>query len=154
MNFYHGFEDELIKIAKKKERIPGGASKDVPEEELNKKQLRAGVKVEKEHTPKASVAREIARDHLSEQRDKGEKQDYYTRLKKMEGSFKKADDEGGEEEKATGKMPGNVQNILKAFFRAHPSPSDDQVHELAEVHNVSPHVLEQQIYKLLGKALK
>ena len=44
-----------------------------------KDQLRMGIKVEKEHTTKPKIAREIALDHL------GEKPDYYTRLKKVEG---------------------------------------------------------------------
>ena len=42
------------------------------------KQLKMGIKVEKEHTSNDKIAREIALDHL------GELPDYYTRLKKME----------------------------------------------------------------------
>lgn len=42
------------------------------------KQLEAGIKVEHEHTKEASVAREIALDHLNE------KPDYYVKLKKVE----------------------------------------------------------------------
>src|SRR3990167_1478542 len=41
-------------------------------------QLRAGIKIELEHTSKKDVAREIALDHLNE------KPDYYTQLKKVE----------------------------------------------------------------------
>lgn len=41
-------------------------------------QLKAGVKVEYEHTKDTALAREIALDHLSELPD------YYTRLTKME----------------------------------------------------------------------
>jgi hypothetical protein len=42
------------------------------------KALEDGVKVEREHTSDAKVAREIALDHI------GERPDYYKRLKKVE----------------------------------------------------------------------
>lgn len=42
-------------------------------------QLKMGIQVEQEHTSDSKVARKIALDHL------GEKPDYYTRLKKVEG---------------------------------------------------------------------
>ena len=45
-----------------------------------KKQLQAGIKVEKEHTTKENVAREIALDHLNEDPK------YYIKLKKVEKS--------------------------------------------------------------------
>lgn len=45
-------------------------------------QLKQGIKIEKEHTTNAKVAREIALDHL------GERPDYYKRLKKVEESTK------------------------------------------------------------------
>lgn len=44
----------------------------------NSSQLKAGTKVEKEHTNNPRIARRIAKDHLAEFGD------YYTRLKKME----------------------------------------------------------------------
>lgn len=43
-----------------------------------KQQLVAGIKVEKEHTTKSSVAKEIALDHLNEDPE------YYIKLKKVE----------------------------------------------------------------------
>lgn len=48
-----------------------------------KKQLQIGIKVEKEHTPNESMAKEIAMDHLVELPD------YYTRLNKMEKNAEK-----------------------------------------------------------------
>ena len=44
------------------------------------KQIAMGMEIEKEHSKSASVAREIALDHLAELPD------YYTKLKKMEKS--------------------------------------------------------------------
>ena len=49
-----------------------------------KKELEMGIKVEKEHTPDAKKAQEIAMDHLTEFPD------YYTRLAKMEKSGEKS----------------------------------------------------------------
>lgn len=46
-----------------------------------RKQLKQGISVEKEHTSKTPVAKEIALDHLKELPD------YYTRLKKMEEEY-------------------------------------------------------------------
>ncbi len=43
-----------------------------------KKQLEAGIEVEKEHTSKREVAEEIALDHLNEDPE------YYIKLKKVE----------------------------------------------------------------------
>lgn len=42
--------------------------------------IKAGSKVEREHTTHADVAREIATDHVAE------RPDYYKRLKKVEGN--------------------------------------------------------------------
>lgn len=67
-----------------KDKIKGGAADNVSEDEVNKKQLDMGQKVEMEHTDDPEIAREIARDHLAEQLAEGvdkEDQDYYTKLK-------------------------------------------------------------------------
>lgn len=53
----------------------------VPVSQINR-QLKMGIKVEKEHTKDASLAKDIAMDHLSEMPD------YYTRLEKMEKTAK------------------------------------------------------------------
>jgi hypothetical protein len=55
----------------------------VPDERFNRKQLKMGIKIEKEHTDSPTVAKAIAHDHLSEIPD------YYTRLKKMEKDAEK-----------------------------------------------------------------
>jgi len=71
---------------KQKDKIKGGKGDKVPESKLSKKQLDMGQKVEKEHTSDPEAAREIARDHLSEELQEGKgkkKQKYYSKLKKM-----------------------------------------------------------------------
>ena len=72
-----------------KNYIQGGKGDKVPFSNLNQGQLKKGVKVEREHTSNKRIAKEIAGDHLSEQMQSGEKQDYYTRLHKMEAGFVK-----------------------------------------------------------------
>jgi hypothetical protein len=54
------------------------------EDDIDKKELEMGIKVEAEHTNYPAMARRIAMDHLAEFPD------YYTRLKKMEDDAKKA----------------------------------------------------------------
>lgn len=71
---------------KPKDSIEGGKGDDIPESKLNKKQLDMGQKVEMEHTNDPELAREIARDHLSEELKDGkekDKQEYYTKLKQI-----------------------------------------------------------------------
>jgi len=47
-----------------------------PDSNFNKTQLRMGVKIEKEHTNSAKIAKQIAKAHLNENPK------YYTKLKK------------------------------------------------------------------------
>jgi len=55
-----------------------GKHNDVPDSKFDQKELKMGIGVEKEHTDDESIAKNIAKDHLSEIPD------YYTRLTKME----------------------------------------------------------------------
>ena len=49
----------------------------VPDSSFNRKQLSAGIKVEKEHTSNSCLAKQIAKAHLVENKN------YYKILKKM-----------------------------------------------------------------------
>ena len=60
-----------------------GRHQDVPDSKYDQKELEEGQIIEKEHTDCPILAKEIAKDHLSEYPD------YYTRLKKMEEEAKK-----------------------------------------------------------------
>jgi hypothetical protein len=51
---------------------------DVPDKKFNREQLRAGTKVEHEHTDNDALAKQIAKAHLSEDKN------YYKKLKVME----------------------------------------------------------------------
>ena len=53
-------------ILQEREAIPGGRAAGMKPKQFPKKQLKMGVKVEHEHSPKTNVAREIAMDHLTE----------------------------------------------------------------------------------------
>lgn len=54
-----------------------------PDKEFNQTQLRAGTRIELEHTKNKSVAKTIAKAHLMEHPD------YYKALRKMETQLKK-----------------------------------------------------------------
>jgi hypothetical protein len=65
------------------EYIKGGLSSGMPDSMFDKNQLEKGVKVELEHTPNKNIAKEIAKDHLSENSK------YYDYLEDMEKKMKK-----------------------------------------------------------------
>jgi len=60
------------------DKIPGGKSDNAPDSDFDAEELAKGIKVELEHTDDKELAKEIAKDHLSEFPD------YYTRLIDME----------------------------------------------------------------------
>ena len=70
---------EKIKITiKEKEKLIGGAGDYRPDSDFDPVQLQNGIKHELEHTKDHKVAKEIAKDHLSEDPN------YYKKLKKIE----------------------------------------------------------------------
>tara|TARA_B100001778_G_scaffold334491_1_gene346138 strand:+ start:28251 stop:28475 length:225 start_codon:yes stop_codon:yes gene_type:complete len=70
---------KIIESQSYKDRMSGGLADDKKPSDFDQKQLEDGIKVEYEHTNDREVAREIAMDHLTEDKD------YYKKLKKMEG---------------------------------------------------------------------
>lgn len=66
-----------------KDMIPGGLADKTPPSRFNPKAVAKGQKVEMEHTNNPTVAREIARDHLQENRR------YYTLLAQVEDQFER-----------------------------------------------------------------
>lgn len=69
-------------MAKHKDKLKGGLADKKQPKDFNQKELKKGMKVEMEHTTDASVAKEIAMDHLSEDTQ------YYRKLAKMERGAK------------------------------------------------------------------
>jgi len=81
----------MAKLAKKKgkDKIPGGLGDCVPDNRFEQEQLEKGIEIEQEHTNDKDLAKEISKDHLTEQpnyyiNDKGE-----SRLDIMEEEAKK-----------------------------------------------------------------
>ena len=74
-------------IAKKDEKrenpIKGGKGDDLTEKDVNSQELKWGIEIEKEHSPKKDIRKDISFDHLEED-DK-----YYTHLREMEKKYKK-----------------------------------------------------------------
>ena len=63
-------------ILKESEKIKGGIGDKRPDSDFDAKQLKSGIKVEMEHTKDPDIAKEIAKDHLSEDPN------YYNKLKR------------------------------------------------------------------------
>jgi hypothetical protein len=64
--------------AGKKDLLPGGKADNIPDREISQKALAEGVQHEHEHTDNDQVAKEIAKDHLSEDPR------YYEKVRKIE----------------------------------------------------------------------
>jgi len=82
-------EKVLTKLSKKKEKVPGGLGDGRPDSDFDPKQLAKGIEIEVEHTKDKDLAKEIAKDHLTELpnyyiNDKGE-----NRLQVMEQEAEK-----------------------------------------------------------------
>jgi hypothetical protein len=72
--------DDMRKAKKKGDAIPGGLADDRPDSDFDPKALAEGIRVEMEHTTSRRIAKEIAKDHLTEDPR------YYKKLKKIEKS--------------------------------------------------------------------
>lgn len=70
----------------KKDEMAGGLADDKTPKDFDEKSLQEGMKVEMEHTNSKKVAREIAMDHLTEDKN------YYKKLKTMEKAERKSGD--------------------------------------------------------------
>lgn len=65
-------------LIKEREELKGGAGDNKPDSDFNSQQLEIGIKHEMEHTKNRKIAKEIAKDHLSEDPN------YYKKIKKIE----------------------------------------------------------------------
>lgn len=74
---------KLIARRAGKDIVPGGKADKKPDSAFPRKALAQGVKVEREHTSSPALAREIAKDHMTEFPG------YYPELKKMEKRLEK-----------------------------------------------------------------
>jgi hypothetical protein len=63
------------------EKIPGGLSSGKPDSDFEKPELAKGVKVEMEHSTDPAIAKEIAKDHLTEDKD------YFDKLEIVESDI-------------------------------------------------------------------
>jgi hypothetical protein len=69
-----------VTIRLSSDQIPGGLSDDIPPDLFDPKLVEQGRKVEREHTSSDPMAKEIARDHLTEDPR------YYSKLKRVESA--------------------------------------------------------------------
>lgn len=110
------------------EIIKGGLA-DGQKTEPNQSTLNDAVKVEMEHTNDPEVAKEIARDHLKEDKK------YYKKLETIENPPKLDSDQK------------SIVNLLQK----NPTPTDDEIHNLAESKGIDESKLEEKAYSLLAK---
>lgn len=69
---------KLAKAVQKKDLLSGGKADKMKDKEFPKKELAKGQKHELEHVKNKRIAKEIAKDHLTERKD------YYTALDKAD----------------------------------------------------------------------
>lgn len=77
-----------------RDRLPGGLADERRPSDFDQKELRRGIKVEREHTDDPEIAREIAMDHLAEDAA------YYEKLDALERSSFRMQDNPGHPPKA------------------------------------------------------
>lgn len=138
-------EDSFFKDAE--ERIDGGKADDHPDSDYPKDQLEKGTKVEKEHTDSEAEAKEIAKDHLEEEKelnpDKNKDDlEYYDELDNMEEGLKKKAFEGGflkaaKELTARGRKQISESNFV--FPKERRYPIHDASHARNALARVSQH---------------
>jgi len=77
-----GFTEKDVEntFNKVEDKIPGGLADGKPDELFSEDWLAKGTEVESEHTDNPEIAKEIAKDHLTEDKD------YYKKLKKIESA--------------------------------------------------------------------
>jgi Protein of unknown function (DUF5661) len=81
MKYYVGRYERFLKRLATPDLLPGGLADKDKESDFDPKQLAKGIKVEIEHTNDPNLAKEIAMDHLHEDKD------YYDKLEIMEKDF-------------------------------------------------------------------
>jgi len=69
---------QSVLIRKAPDSIKGGLADGIPDRAFNKRELNKGIKVEFEHVDKRNLAKEISKDHLSEDKN------YYKKLATIE----------------------------------------------------------------------
>lgn len=70
-------EPMVVNASLKEDKIPGGLADGKPDSSFDKKELSEGIEEESEHTSDPGIAKEIAKDHLTEDRK------YYHKLKRL-----------------------------------------------------------------------
>jgi hypothetical protein len=94
---------------KKSEQLVGGKGDNRPDSEFCPIQLKAGIKTEMEHTKDRAKAKEIAKDHLTENSE------YYEHLEKMEEKMK-------DTEKSLGRANDLLKSIRETIPTREPAP--------------------------------
>jgi len=77
-SFNDSYKKGLVTAKKWEDKIPGGLADNKEPKDFDTKQLNKGIKIETEHTNDKEIAKEIAMDHITEDKK------YYDKLEKIE----------------------------------------------------------------------
>jgi len=123
-----GLRQAHIASVRKAEKVVGGLGDNKPDSDFDPDQLAAGIKIEREHTKDEKIAREIAKDHLTEDPK------YYIKLKTIEKSLAMLDNMV---EKAGGTQPVGAFYKMKHPSGRSPKPSAS-AHPISTAMTVTP----------------
>ena len=156
--FFKEGPQQYIEHKKRKEKtaedlVAGGKADNKPDSSFPKDQIRKGMKVEREHTTNPQLAKEIAKDHLTENRK------YYDHLKTMETNIDKKAFWVGFEKQARGGLsalepagflhPANILNALGATTSASKKDSRETAEATAKLVASDKHIRKNDLFEYL-----
>lgn len=121
-------QDRMLEYIYNKEKIVGGLGDNRPDSDFDPTELRKGMHVEEEHTRDTAIAKEIAKDHLTEDKD------YYKKLAKMEGkkqAYKSEEDNYWEYHAKDPKAKARFIDDKRRGGKARKEASEDELYDYA-----------------------
>lgn len=112
-----------------------GLSKDDPDSKFDKRELAIGAKIELEHVDDIEAAKEIAKDHLVEDKGYYKKELFAEERAKAIKTLQKS------------KMKLTMEAVVN-FLQENPNPEDYVLHEWAESKGFNVHAVEELVYQL------
>jgi hypothetical protein len=120
--------EKAFPMIKSNDLIPGGLAEGKTNSDFDPESLKEGIKVEMEHTDDPKVAAEIARDHLTEDKD------YYVKLRTIEGNHDNVS-------KAVGSASHSLLQASNASL-----PTDDYIRQVTDLNELQ--ALKRRLEKL------
>jgi hypothetical protein len=112
-----------------------GISKNDPDSKFNKRELAIGAKIELEHVDDIEAAKEIAKDHLIEDKNYYKKDLFAEERAKAVKTLQKS------------KIKLTMEAVMD-FLLDNPNPEDYVLHEWAESKGFNVHAVEELVYQM------